>query len=67
MRRYSDAETEIFAARVHIREASRRRRQSAFHATLLEWAANCRRRYVAAKAEEARRVRVAQLDLFGSQ
>lgn len=53
--------------RVLVAEAGRRRRQHSFHATLLEWAANGRRRYAAAKAQEALRRPAAQLDLFGGK
>lgn len=34
----------IHIAKVHIAEAKRRRHQRGFHATLLKWAANARRR-----------------------
>lgn len=37
-----DRETAMYCARVYLAEA-RRRRSQAFHATLLRWAANCRR------------------------
>ncbi|GLK86628.1 hypothetical protein GCM10017653_46980 [Ancylobacter defluvii] len=65
MSQFTEAETQSHCARVLIHEASRRRRQHSFHATLLEWAANSRRRYIAAKAEEVRRAPLPQLDLFG--
>ena len=35
---------DLHCARVYLAEARRRRNQPAFHAVLLEWAANCRRR-----------------------
>jgi hypothetical protein len=42
-------EEHAFTARVYLREASRRRADRSFHATLLQWAANARRRFIAAK------------------
>lgn len=52
---------ELYQARVLIREARARRKSSpAFSATLLEWAANARRRAMAID------VRPAQADLFGA-
>lgn len=42
----NDRRFQIFVARVYLREASRRRGQRSFHATLLQWAANARRRYI---------------------
>jgi hypothetical protein len=52
----SDRATCLLAARVYLNEAARRRHQHAFHAQLLRWAANCRRR--AQKGYQA--------DLFGA-
>ena len=40
----SDRATCIRAAHVYLAEAARRRQQHGFHATLLQWAANARRR-----------------------
>jgi hypothetical protein len=38
----------VFTAQVLLREARARRHQRSFHATLLEWAANARRRAASA-------------------
>ena len=48
----------IYTARVLLREAMARRGSPDFHATLLEWAGNARRRAQAAKPEAV------QADLF---
>ncbi len=39
-----DRETAMYCARVYLAEARRRRHTPSFHATLLRWAANARRR-----------------------
>lgn len=47
---------ELYAARVYLAEARRRRADTRFHAVLLSWAANARRRAIEARP---------QLELFG--
>lgn len=46
---YSERDMALYSAQVYLREARARRHQVAFHATLLQWAANTRRRIVAMK------------------
>jgi hypothetical protein len=57
-RRTTDREADIHTARVLLNEARARRRSPSFHATLLEWAANARRRAAAVPRE------LKQADLF---
>jgi hypothetical protein len=45
----SDRAAAIHCARVFLTEARRRRHDTAFHAILLQWAANARRRAAAAR------------------
>lgn len=54
----TDREVNIHTARVLLNEARARRRSHSFHATLLEWAANARRRAAAVPRE------LKQADLF---
>lgn len=56
--RLTDREIDIYTARVLLNEARARRHLSSFHATLLEWAANARRRAAAVPRE------LKQADLF---
>jgi hypothetical protein len=42
--KYTDREIATYTARVYLREATSRRHDRAFHATLLQWAANARKR-----------------------
>lgn len=61
MTKFTDREINIFTARVLLREAAlRREKQPGFSATLLQWAANARRR-----AAEAKEPAPPQGDLFG--
>lgn len=51
------ASEEIHMARVFIAQARSRRHQSAFHATLLQWAANARKRAMQAmKTEQSKQL-----------
>lgn len=54
----NDREMEFHTARVLLNEARARRRSPGFHATLLEWAANARKRAAAVPRE------LKQADLF---
>lgn len=57
-RRTTDREVDIHTARVLLNEARSRRRSPSFHATLMEWAANARRRAAVTPRE------LKQADLF---
>lgn len=58
MRKLTDRETNLYAARVYVAEAQRRR-GTAFAATLLQWAANARQRAAAADRKPV------QIEMFG--
>lgn len=45
----SERSSAIHCARVYLTEARRRRQDPSFHATLLQWAANARRRAALAR------------------
>jgi hypothetical protein len=65
MRQFSERESELHTAKVLVREARVRRLmgQTKFAGTLLQWAANARKR----AASAAERNKPAQGDLFGGK